>query len=116
MSQSLLPPRFAGLEHLVDEWALPSEKARAHKRVATDIEVSRRFHGEVLPHVEPIIQYLNTFPNDPGALPPDALRLYRLAQMFMEVSAPIDLEWDSSDIEDVFPMERMNFHPPSVPG
>jgi len=112
--ESLLPPQFIGLEVLVDEWALAHEKDRAHKRVSTGIHASRRFHAAVMPYMEEIIQYLNTFPDEPDALPPDVLRLYRLAATFMEISAPIDLEWDSSDIEDVFPMNRIHFHPPSA--
>jgi hypothetical protein len=34
--------------------------------------------------------------------------------MVMEASAPLDLKWDSPDIEDVFPISRMRFHPPSI--
>jgi hypothetical protein len=115
MSEPLLPEAFSDLTPYVAEWALGSEKERAEKRVSTDIAKLREFHAALLPRLEPMIQFFNTFPNDPDALPPDAKRLYRLAQMVMEASAPIDLGWDSSDIEDVFPMHRMKFHPPSAP-
>ena len=46
---------------------------------------------------------------DPGALASRDKCLFALAQMVMEASAPMDLQWDTSDIEDVFPMERMKF-------
>ncbi|MDB5942869.1 MAG: hypothetical protein JWQ13_2435 [Ramlibacter sp.] len=110
----LLPPAFADLEPWVAQWSIATEKARAETRVATPIAVLREFHAALLPRLEPMIQYFNTLPNDPDALSPPDKRLYALAQMVMEVSAPIDLNWDTPDIEDVFPMHRMKFHPPSV--
>ena len=111
---AMLPGAFVDLEPWVAEWSLGTEKARAEKRVLTLMPVLREFHAATLPRLEAIIEYLNTLPNDPQALAPGDRRLYALAQMVMEVSAPIDLNWDSSDIEDVFPMRRMKFHPPSV--
>jgi hypothetical protein len=115
MSEKLLPDQFAHLSSWVAEWCLPTEKLRAIKRVETDIARLREFQRGCLPDLEAMIQYLNTFPNDIEALPPDAKRLYVLAAMVMEASAPIDLGWESGDIEDVFPMERMTFEPPSGP-
>jgi hypothetical protein len=109
-----LPAAFADLEPWVAEWSLATEQARAEKRVSTPMPVLRAFHAATLPRLEAIIDYLNTLPNDPQALAPDDGRLYALAQMVMEASAPIDLNWDSADIEDVFPMRRMKFHPPSI--
>jgi hypothetical protein len=106
---SNLPPEFSDLEGYFPEWCTPAERARAAKRVSTDIEVLRAFNAHLAPRMEAIIHYLNGFPNDPLALPPQAQRLYWLAQMVMEASVPIDLQWNSSDIEDVFPLERMTF-------
>ena len=74
----------------------------------------KKFQHETIGHIEKIIEYLNTFPNNPDLLPSDARRLYSLAQMIMEASVPIDLNWKTSDIEDVFPMERMKFYSPSI--
>lgn len=113
-TDTALPAAFAMLEPYVAEWALRGEKARAQKRVSTPIEVLRAFQQALLPHLEPMIRYFNTLPNDPDALAPDARRLYCLAQMVMEVSAPLDLQWSSPDIEDVFPLERIKFLPPSA--
>jgi hypothetical protein len=59
--------------------------------------------------MEAIIEYLNTFSNDPDTLPEPVKRLFNLARMVMEASAPIDLGWRSPDIEDVFPMDRIGF-------
>lgn len=114
MTENLLPAQFAHLAPLVAEWAQPNERARAIKRVSTPIPVLAGFQKTMLPELEAIIAHLDTFPNDPRALPADSLRLYRLAQMTMEASAPLDLEWAEPDIDDVFPMERMNFLSPSV--
>jgi hypothetical protein len=109
-----LPTAFANFEPLVAEWALANEKARAEKRVSTPIEVLRNFQQIVMPDFERVIQYLNTLPNDPSALSPPDKRLFQLAQMVMEASAPLDLQWSTPDIDDVFPLERIKFLPPSI--
>ena len=108
-----LPAGFADLEPFVAEWALETEEARAGKRVSTPIAKLRAFHAATFPRMEAVIVYLNTLPNDPEALAPPDKCLFALAQMVM-ASAPMDLQWDTSDIEDVFPMERMRFLP--LPG
>lgn len=110
----LVPEPFADLAPWIAEWSIGSEKGRAEKRIATPIALLREFHAATLPRLEAMIVYLNTLPNDPHALAPEDKRLFALAQMVMEASAPIDLNWDTPDIEDVFPMHRMRFHPPSL--
>jgi hypothetical protein len=114
MTENILPAQFSHLSSYVAEWALPTEKERVYKRVSTDIAKLRMFQEAVLPDLEPMIEFLNGFPNDPALLPEDARHLFDLALMVMESSAPIDLGWPSSDIEDVFPLDRMTFHFPSV--
>jgi len=111
MTLATLPAQFADLETYAAQWCFATEKERAVVRVSTGIETLRRFHAEVSPRMEEMILYFNSFPNDPHALPPEAKRLYWLAQMVMEASPPIDLQWDSADIEDVFPMDRIEFVP-----
>lgn len=106
-----LPVQFSDLEPYVAKWCFATDKERAVARIATDIATLRKFHAAVSPRMDEMIAYFNTFPNDPQSLPAEAKRLYQLAQMVMEASPPIDLEWDSTDIEDVFPMERMEFAP-----
>ena len=110
----LLPEAFAELAPWVAHWSIRTEQARAEKRVSTPIEALREFHAAVSPRLEAMFQYFNTLPNDPDALAPPDARLYGLAQMVLEASAPIDLQWDTPDIEDVFPLQRMKFHPPSI--
>lgn len=109
MTDDVLPTEFADLVPYVAEWSLETERERAVKRVSTDIDKLRRFHDAVAPRMEAIILHLNTFPNDPATLPDPVKRLFNLARMVMEASAPIDLGWSTPDIEDVFPIERIGF-------
>jgi hypothetical protein len=113
VAQTSLPPGFALLEPYVHQWCQESEQDRAQTRVSTPMPVLRKFHADLLPHLEDMIRYLNGFPNDPKALPPDARRLYQLALMAMEVSAPVDLEWENPDLDDAYPFHRIKFLPPS---
>ena len=109
MTSSSLPAEFSDLEPLVAEWALPTERERAVKRIATEIGRLRSFHDAVLLRIHDIIRYFNQLPNDPDALSPSQRTLYHMAEMFMEAAAPIDLDWPSGDIEDTFPMARFEF-------
>jgi hypothetical protein len=104
-----MPLEFADLERYYPQWCPPTERGRAEKRVSTDLVALREFQSELAPRMETIIQFLNTQPNDPDALSREVKHLYWLAQMVMEASVPIDLQWKTSDIEDVFPLERMTF-------
>lgn len=108
----LLPPAFVALEPLVGLWAVANEEERAKKRTASSMEDLRSLHAAVMPRFDEIVAWLNRFPNDPEALPRAEKNLFLLAQMAMEAAGPIDLEWRTPDIEDVFPMERFRFHPP----
>ena len=109
MPANLLPDAFADLSPLVDEWCFAAERDRAVRRVDSDIEKLRSFCGTVRPRIDAMVEYLNGLPNDVDALLPPDRRLYHLAQMFMEASAPVDLYLPSGDIEDTFPMERYKF-------
>ena len=109
MTDATLPAEFSELSPLVAEWALPTERERAVKRVETEIGRLKAFHDAVFPRIHDIIRYFNQLPNDPDGLAPDAKRLYHMVETFMEVAAPIDLGWSSGDIEDTFPMSRFEF-------
>ena len=109
MTSSSLPAEFSDLEPLVAEWALPTERERVVKRVATEIGRLRSFHDAVLLHTHDIIRYFNRLSNNPETLEPPQKTLYHLAEMFMEAAAPSDLGWSSGDIEDTFPMARFEF-------
>jgi hypothetical protein len=106
MTEPLLPQEFAEFEPLLADWSFATQKARAVKRVHTDIRILKGFHDAIYPRIHDIITYFNRLPNDPEMLRPDVKRLYDLVLMFMEAAAPVDLDWPSGDIEDSFPMDR----------
>jgi hypothetical protein len=107
----LLPLQFAGLEIFTADWALATEKERHDNLVARTIDELRPFYEAMLPRMDEITAYLNQFPLD--AMPADAQRLFDLAMTFMESAHPIDLHWETTDIEDKFPAQRFEFLPPS---
>ena len=109
---AILPRGFDALVPFVARWSLDTEQARATMRTASSIEELRALHSAVVLRFDDIVDWLNRFPNDPERLPRAERNLFHLAQMAMEAAGPIDLEWLSPDIEDVFPMERFRFHEP----
>ena len=109
-----LPNQFTELDALLAEWRFEQERERANKRITAPIDEIQGFCSRVRPRIDEIVDYLNGYENDPERLPDDAKNLYLLALMFMEASVPLDLEWKGGDIEDTFPMERLDFLP--LPG
>jgi len=108
-----LPAGFESLAPFVAEWALATEQERHHKRVASGIDNVRNFYEAVTPRIHDIIAHLCNFPGaDPDDLPPPERRLYNLALAFMECSHPVDLKWQRPDIDDAFPVERMEYLSP----
>jgi hypothetical protein len=111
MTEKTLPDAFADLAPLVAEWSIATDEGRCHKRLRTDMAALKAFYDRVFPRIDAIVAYLNQFPNDPDALARPERNLFDLALMLMEAAAPIDLQWPSSDITDVFPIERFKFLP-----
>ena len=110
-----LPAGFGELEPFVAEWCLGTEEARFRKRLASDFASLEAFQRAAFPRLEAILDHLNaTGLNDPAALPDDVARLYHLALMVMEASVVTDLGWDTTDIADAHPAERLHFLPPSA--
>ena len=106
MSDVTLPDAFADLAVFAD-WILPVERDRHRKRVTTDLAAARRFYDAVFPRMEAIVAYLNgrRWEDLDGA----DRSLFVLACAFMEVTHPIELGWKSTDIEDAFPYQRLEF-------
>jgi hypothetical protein len=110
----LLPPEFVDLEPFVAAWALPTEKQRQAKRVGNDLDSVGQFYDAMLPRMAALFDYLDKIPHGNVAqLPENVLRLYRLGAAFIEASHPIEMKWRRTDIDDAFPLDRMNFLPPS---
>lgn len=98
MSASPLPEAFADLEPWAAGWAQPDEGTRQRKLIASDIGELRAFYDAMLPRLEAVITYLDTFALD--AMPAEAKRLFDLAQTFVECAHPIELRWPRTEIDD----------------
>jgi hypothetical protein len=108
-----LPAGFEELALFVAQWGLATEKERHRKRVGSRLEDVRSFYQAMTPRIHDIIAHLSSFPGaDPDDLPPPERNLYNLALAFMETSHPIDLNWQRPDIDDAFPVERMEYLAP----
>jgi hypothetical protein len=83
----LLPGPFASLEALARDWALPTEKERTARRLASEFNEIQAFHDAMLPQLEAIFEYLNRFQLD--AMPDDCRRLLYLALAVAEVAPAI---------------------------
>ncbi len=88
MSQPQLPAQFRGLEPFID-WAIPRERQRTAKRLASSMDEITALYNAVFPQLEAIIAYLNQFPVK--AMPPDAERLSHLALSLVEVANLVEL-------------------------
>jgi hypothetical protein len=105
-----LPEKFNDLAHWGPGWSLDTEKARHFKRVYSDRDTVEKFFNAVSPRLDDIIGYLNTLNElDPKALRAPDKNLYYLAATCIEMSHPIDMNWRTTDIDDKFPSERLNF-------
>ena len=83
----MLPPEFAELEAFAD-WALPTERERYAKRLASSMDEMQAFYDAALPRLEDAASYLEQLPLD--ALPEDATRLLLLCYSLINVSFPIE--------------------------
>lgn len=95
MNAPLLPPGFSELEAWI-AWALPTERERMEKRVASPMDEIIAFHGAMSARVEEAITYLNQFPY--AALAPDARRLCDLALSLVEVSSLVEMYKDPANL------------------
>ena len=93
---SLLPPGFADLEPYAD-WALPTERERYAKRLASPMPELQAFYDAAFPRLEDAAAYLEQLPLD--ALPDDAARLLQLCYSLITVSFPVEA-WRQPDVPD----------------
>ena len=92
----ILPPDFADLEPFA-AWAIPTERARYAKRLASTMDELQAFYDAALPRLEDAMTYLEQFPADD--LPDDALRLLRLFCSLTTVSFPVEV-WRQPRVPD----------------
>ncbi len=106
MTDAALPASFADLAAFAD-WIVPVERDRHRKRVTADLATVKRFYEAAFPRMEAIITYLNARRWED--MDPAAENLFVLACALMEVSHPVELGWKTTDIEDAFPYQRLEF-------
>lgn len=103
MTTASLPQDFKDLEPYV-MWALPTERARSRKRLASSMEEIRAFYDTMLERVEPAIEYLNGF--DLEALPEAELKLLNMTLALAEVANAVELFKTQPGVIDGFDPER----------
>lgn len=106
---SLLPNQFKDLDFL-GEWALASELGRNRKRRESTMEEIQRCYHALLPRMDEIVAYLNSYTLDD--LSPDAQRLLYLALSFMEISPAVEL-FNEPDENGVFAATRFKIIEPA---
>ena len=100
-----LPEKFLELQRFAG-WALPTQVLRNSKRAVTPIADLQEVYDALLPEMENIMAYLDTFPFD-QALPEEEENLKNLALAFMEISHPIELGWKQGYNTLGFPISRL---------
>ncbi len=91
-----LPADFADLEPYAG-WALPTERERYNKRVASTMGELQAFYDAAFPRLEDAMAYLDQYALD--ALPEDATRLLRLYCALVTVSFPVEV-WRQPRVPD----------------
>lgn len=91
-----LPAAFADLEPFA-AWALPTERERYDKRIASTMDELQAFYDAAFPRFEAALDYLDQFPLD--AMPDDAKHLLWLYCALVTVSFPVEV-WRQPRVPD----------------
>lgn len=83
-----LPPGFRDLEAHLD-WALPTERARHAKRMASSMNEIRAFYNVMMKRIDAVLDYLNARPLD--GLSAEEKRLLDLALALPEIAPAVEL-------------------------
>ena len=92
----VLPKDFADLEPFAD-WAIPTERARYAKRLASTMDELQAFYDAAFPRMEAATTYLEQY--DVNDLPEDAQRLLWLYCSLVTVSFPVEV-WRQPRVPD----------------
>jgi hypothetical protein len=84
---SVFPVEFADLEPFAD-WAIPTERARYAKRIASTMDELQAFYDAAFPRLDDALASLERYSMD--ELPEDATRLLWLYCALMTVSFPVE--------------------------
>lgn len=90
------PAQFSALEPFAG-WALPTERERYDKRVASTMEELQSFYDAAFAHFQDALTYLDQFPLD--AMPDDARHLTWLYCALVTVSFPVEV-WRQPRVPD----------------
>ena len=90
------PAAFSELEPYAD-WALPTERERYAKRVASPMDELQGFYDVAFPRLEDATTYLEQYGMDD--LPDEAQRLLRLYCALVTVSFPVEV-WRQPRVPD----------------
>ena len=93
---STFPAEFSDLEPFA-AWALPTERERYDKRVASTMDELQTFYDVAFPHMEAALAYLDPMPLD--ALADDARNLLWLYCALVTVSFPVEV-WRQPRVPD----------------
>jgi len=93
---AVLPADFADLEPFAD-WAIPTERSRYDKRLASTMDELQTFYDAALPRMEPAMSYLEQY--DMNDLPEDGKRLLWLYCSLVTVSFPVEV-WRQPRVPD----------------
>src|SRR5262245_43393500 len=92
----VLPPEFSDLEPFAD-WALPTERARYEKRLASTMDDMQALYDAAMARMDDALAYLEGTAVD--ALPDDGKRLLWLYCALVTVSFPIEV-WRQPRVPD----------------
>jgi hypothetical protein len=85
---NFLPDQFEDLEQFID-WALPTERERNNKRIASTMPAIEAFYDAMLPRARAIVAYLDKFPLD--EMPVREIRLMNLLLSLAEVANAVEI-------------------------
>ena len=89
MTERQLPEGFSELEHLVDDWALPTRAERYAARLEHPYDELVAFYDGIAPHAERAIAHLDGL--DINDLGPEAVRLMHLLYSMILVSYAVNI-------------------------
>ena len=104
-----LPFAFADLEPYAD-WALPTERERYAKRLASSMDELQAFYDVAFPRLEDAMAYLDEWALDD--LPEDATRLLWLFCALTTVSFPVEV-WRQPRVPDSGAASFDSFYEPT---
>lgn len=93
---AVLPQEFSDLEPFAD-WAIPTERARYNKRLASTMDEMQKFYDAGMGRMDDALEYFEKFTMDD--LPEDATNLLWLYCALVTVSFPVEV-WRQPRVPD----------------